>query len=110
MFAHNPDPILIAQNISKVVKPDGFVYIENASFYSTIKNRDFSQMYVEHFFSLSPESIKVIFDRFGFQVYRVKNFDIHNGSFGIILKKSTSNIIQPTFNSKRLNGDSVKKK
>ena len=110
MLAHNPDPILIAQNISKVTKPGGFVYIENASFYSTIKNRDFSQMYVEHFFSLSPDSIKVIFDRFGFQVYKVKNFDIHNGSFGIILKKSATKILPQTSKSKYVDIDIVKKK
>tara|TARA_B100001027_G_scaffold216959_1_gene195541 strand:+ start:5286 stop:6428 length:1143 start_codon:yes stop_codon:yes gene_type:complete len=88
MFAHVPNPEKIARELSMCASEISYIYIENADLANTIAKKDYSQLYLEHFYALSPSSIEKIFSRYGFAVKKVTNFDIHNGSFGVLLKKA----------------------
>ena len=93
MFAHVPKPEKIAKELSKCASESSYIYIENADLVNTVTKKDYSQLYLEHFYALSPKSIEKIFLRYGFVIEKVINFNIHNGSFGVLLKnKNISSI------------------
>lgn len=85
-LAHNYSIKTFFQDISEIFNPNN-IYIENASLFSTYKKRDYSQLYSEHFYQVSPISIEYLANEFGYTVTSINNFKIHNGSFGIFLEK-----------------------
>ena len=60
MFAHNAFPIDLLENIDKLVKDDGIIFIENAYAISTFENGEFDQIYHEHMFYYSVLSFENI--------------------------------------------------
>jgi len=92
MFAHVPNPEIVASQIAMCASENSYVYIENANLENTIVNKDFSQLYLEHFYAFTPKSIEKIFLQYGFEIEHVSQFSIHNGSFGVLLKKSSQPI------------------
>lgn len=86
-FAHNPNIDVFAKDISSIVRSGGYVYIENADLIKTLELSDWGQLYLEHFYALSSKSVIELFKKFGFTPVSVKSYSIHNGSFGVILKK-----------------------
>ena len=91
MFAHTPYPKSIARCMGDCVSKKGFLYIENASMHKTIERSDFSQLYLEHYFALSPLSVKSLFYDLGFSVLRSEVLNIHNGSFGLVMQNIDEN-------------------
>lgn len=89
-LAHNRDLTDFAKAISRIVKKGKYIYIENADLTKTLVNKDFSQFYPEHFFAFSKLSIQTLFKRFGVTVIDYIELDIHNGSFGLLLKNESS--------------------
>lgn len=102
VFAHNEDINLLTANIMNVVADKSYIYIENADLEKTYSMQDFSQFYSEHFYALSKYSIKKLFYKYHFYTECQMDWEIHNGSFGILLsnsinknqeKKSRNNIL-----------------
>ena len=60
MFAHNAFPIDLLENIDKLVKNEGIIFIENAYAISTFENGEFDQIYHEHMFYYSVLSFENI--------------------------------------------------
>ena len=87
-FAHNPSISLFAKNIAKIINPK-YLYIECADWGQTLKNSDFSQLYTEHFYCLSPKSVAQLFAKYSYYENSRVELPIHNGSFGILLSKNT---------------------
>tara|TARA_B100000787_G_scaffold165270_1_gene148960 strand:- start:9139 stop:10284 length:1146 start_codon:yes stop_codon:yes gene_type:complete len=87
-LAHNVSIKKFFGDIVDILTPD-YVYIENASLINTVHKQDYSQLYSEHFFQVSPSSIAAVGKLFGYAVLKLEQFEIHNGSFGIILHKAT---------------------
>tara|TARA_X000000950_G_C13844446_1_gene631690 strand:- start:266 stop:1408 length:1143 start_codon:yes stop_codon:yes gene_type:complete len=109
MFAHVPNPEKIAKELAMCASENSYIYIENADLVNTVNKKDYSQLYLEHFYALSPKSIEKIFFRYGFSIEKVTNFSIHNGSFGVLLKKTKSlnkdKIKQKNYNNTFINED-----
>jgi hypothetical protein len=85
-LAHNISIKNFFGDIVSILDPD-YLYVENASLISTFNNQDYSQLYSEHYFQMSPLSIATVAKSFGYSVLRLEEFEIHNGSFGILLHK-----------------------
>ena len=109
MFAHVPNPEKIAKELALCASKNSYIYIENANLENTISKKDYSQLYLEHFYALSPKSIERIFSRYGFKIESVKKFSIHNGSFGVLLKKTSEKesykLTQKTYDKKYIHED-----
>lgn len=89
-FAHNSSINLFAQNIIQKLNPK-FLYIECADWTLTLKNSDFSQLYVEHYYCLSRKCITKLFANYGFSELSSCSVPIHNGSFGSFLHQGVKN-------------------
>ena len=92
-FAHNPSITNFAKNIVDRLGSK-YIYIECADWVETRHNNDYSQLYSEHFYGLSAQSVKNLFAPFQFGVVDEKRFEIHNGSFGVLLRKMELTQIQ----------------
>lgn len=86
-FAHNPSINSFAKNIIEIINPK-YLYIECADWNQTLKNSDFSQLYTEHYYCLSPRSISLLFKKYEFYENNCVEIPIHNGSFGMFLSKN----------------------
>ncbi len=86
-LAHNNNVVNFFEDIVNILNPES-IYVENASLDATYQNKDYSQLYSEHFFSLSPHFIKQLGGDFDYKIKDVQHFKIHNGSFGILLNKN----------------------
>lgn len=106
-LAHNNSVKNFFLNIVDAIRPK-YIYIENASLLSTYKKKDYSQFYSEHYFQLSPHSIIWLGKLSGYSPIEIKDFDIHNGSFGILLVNESTNFqIEHKFLSKDAIQDSI---
>ena len=85
-LAHNKSLVSFFESIIDFLNPN-FIYVENASLECTLKNSDFSQFYSEHFFHLTPFTVSKLGNIFGYSTTSSIDFDIHNGSFGILLSR-----------------------
>jgi hypothetical protein len=102
-LAHNKSVKRFFKNIVDILNPR-YIYIENASLEATVEKLDYSQLYSEHFFHLTPFSVSKLGHKFGFNTQCVEYFDIHNGSFGILLAKGDQNkeMSSPEFTESQL--------
>jgi ubiquinone/menaquinone biosynthesis C-methylase UbiE len=85
-LAHNKDIKKFLHNIIDILNPK-FIYIENASLLSTYEKDDFSQLYSEHFYQISPKTISTLAQNNNFFLNEINYFEIHNGSFGALISK-----------------------
>jgi hypothetical protein len=102
-LAHNKSVNRFFKSIVDILNPK-YIYIENASLEATVENLDYSQLYSEHFFHLTSFSIAKLGHKFGFNTQSVEYFDIHNGSFGVLLTKGDQNkeVSSPQFTESQL--------
>jgi hypothetical protein len=102
-LAHNKSVNGFFKSIVDILNPK-YIYIENASLEATVENLDYSQLYSEHFFHLTSFSVSKLGHKFGFNTQCVEYFDIHNGSFGILLAKRAPNkeVLSPEFTVSQL--------
>jgi hypothetical protein len=89
-FAHNASISKFADNIIEKFNPD-FIYIECADWFETLVNRDFSQLYSEHFYCLSGKAIAKLFHKENYAKLTEIKLGIHNGSFGLLLSRKVEN-------------------
>ena len=88
MFAHNAFPIDLLENIDKLVKNDGIIFIENAYAISTFENGEFDQIYHEHMFYYSVLSFENILKKFDYKLVDLLFSPIHGGTVSFIASKS----------------------
>jgi len=102
-LAHNKSVNKFFQSIVDILNPK-YIYVENASLEATVENLDYSQLYSEHFFHLTSFSVAKLGHKFGFNTQCVEYFDIHNGSFGILMTKGDQNkeVASPEFTESQL--------
>jgi hypothetical protein len=85
-LAHNKSIRQFFGDIAQILNPN-YIYIENASLIETVRLQDYSQFYSEHFFQVSPRSIRRVAKIHGYAMLDLRQYAIHNGSFGIFLHK-----------------------
>ncbi|MDA9750713.1 class I SAM-dependent methyltransferase [Gammaproteobacteria bacterium] len=90
MFAHNASPIDLLENIDKLVKDEGIIFIENAYAISTFENGEFDQIYHEHMFYYSVLSFENILKEFEYRLVDLLFSPIHGGTVSFIASKSNN--------------------
>jgi SAM-dependent methyltransferase len=80
MFAHNADPHELIKGANHVMRSKGYFVIENAYSVDTFLNGEIDQIYHEHMFYFSLQSIKNLMDLHGFYLVDFLNTTVHGGS------------------------------
>ena len=103
-LAHNKSLVEFFRNIVKFFSPK-YIYVENASLERTLEKADFSQFYSEHFYHLTAFSVSKLASAFDYSTIDSVVFDIHNGSFGVVL---SSEVSAPVLQSPQIESDTLK--
>lgn len=107
-FAHNESILKFARNIVEKFSPE-HIYVECADWILTHSNKDFGQLYSEHYYCLSALSVYKLFASYGYGVADIDSFNIHNGSFGLFLSKGSSGKIKNmSYSNSAIHDDIVK--
>lgn len=80
VMCHIPYFHSIAAGISKLIKKTGIVIFEDPYLGDVIEKTSYDQIYDEHTFLFSVNSINYVFDKYGMEVVDVKHQDTHGGS------------------------------
>ena len=80
MFAHNPNPQELIKGANNVMRSKGYFLIENAYAVDTFLHGEIDQIYHEHMFYFSLQSIKNLMDLHGFYLVDFLTTDVHGGS------------------------------
>ena len=80
MFAHNPNPQELIKGANNVMRSKGYFLIENAYAIDTFLHGEIDQIYHEHMFYFSLQSIKNLMDLHGFYLVDFLTTDVHGGS------------------------------
>lgn len=83
-FAHNSSPHELLNGVKKILSDDGYVLIENAYSVSTIEGGEFDQIYHEHMFYFSIQSMSVALELNGLELIDAIISTIHGGSIGFV--------------------------
>jgi SAM-dependent methyltransferase len=80
MFAHNSNPQELIKGAKNVMHGKGYFLIENAYAVDTFLHGEIDQIYHEHMFYFSLQSIKNLMDLHGFHLVDFLTTDVHGGS------------------------------
>ena len=80
-LAHVENINQILKGISLLLKQNGTLYVQNIYLYDLIEKVYFDQIYHEHIFTYSIESLNNIFQKYGLYLSSVEFNDIQGGSF-----------------------------
>jgi SAM-dependent methyltransferase len=80
MFAHNPNPQELIKGANNVMRSKGYFLIENAYAVDTFLHGEIDQIYHEHMFYFSLQSVKNLMDLHGFYLVDFLTTDVHGGS------------------------------
>lgn len=90
-FAHNSNPHELLQGAKALLALNGSVVIENAYALNTIENNEFDQIYHEHMFYYSIQSMKKALELNGFVLVNVLISLVHGGSIVFVAKHLEEN-------------------
>ena len=80
MFAHNPNPHELIKGANHVINGKGYFLIENAYAIDTFLNGEIDQIYHEHMFYFSLQSIRKLMGLHKFNLVDFLTTDVHGGS------------------------------
>ena len=80
VIAHIPDIRSIAKGIVELLKDDGVFIFEAVYLGDLIRNTSYSQIYDEHVYNFSIESVKNIFGKYGLELFDVDWLTLQGGS------------------------------
>lgn len=92
MFAHNPNPQELIKGANNVMRNKGYFVIENAYAVDTFLHGEIDQIYHEHMFYFSLQSIKNLMDLHGFYLIDFLTTDVHGGSLVYIFSNDPSEL------------------
>jgi len=92
MFAHNPDPQELIKGANNVLRSKGYFLIENAYAIDTFLHGEIDQIYHEHMFYFSLQSIKNLMDLHGFYLMDFLTTDVHGGSLVYIFSNDPNEL------------------
>ena len=90
-FAHNSSPHELLRGVKALLAPNGNVLIENAYVVNTIEGNEFDQIYHEHMFYYSIQSMSKALELNGLVLVDVLISLIHGGSICFVAKHAESN-------------------
>lgn len=108
VMCHIPDLPGIAEGIAALLKSTGYLIFEDPYLGDVIQKTSYDQIYDEHVFLFSVNSIKNAFDKVGLEVIDVIPQTTHGGSMRYILAKKGQYKITPRVNEQLLFEESLK--
>ena len=90
MFAHNSDPKIILKGVKEILSSEGIFLIENAYAIPTFDKGEFDQIYHEHMFYYSVQSMRFLLEKFSFKLIDLFDSNIHGGSLAFIAANKNS--------------------
>jgi SAM-dependent methyltransferase len=102
VFAHNRtlEEFIIGCDI--LLNQNGIICIETSNATNLIKKNLFDTIYHEHYYYYFPSTIKIIFEKYNFEVFNIKKINMQGGSFRYYIKRKENKII-------KLNNNNLKK-
>ena len=94
VIAHIPDIRSVANGIAELLKDDGVFIFEAVYLGDLINNTSYSQIYDEHVYNFSVESVKNIFGEYGLELFDVEELNLQGGSLRYYLGFSGKHKIQ----------------
>ncbi|MGH2906451.1 MAG: class I SAM-dependent methyltransferase [Solirubrobacterales bacterium] len=85
-MAHNPTPHEMVSAAASLLAEDGYFVIENAYVLNTVENTEFDQIYHEHMFYYSIQSMKKLLSLHGMQLVDTLMSLVHGGSIIFVAK------------------------
>ena len=89
-FAHNSNPHQLLKAAKELLSEDGYLVIENAYVLNTLENNEFDQIYHEHMFYFSIQSIEKALYQNGLKLIDIMISLIHGGSIVFIASNLNS--------------------
>ena len=87
-IAHIPNIKGVATGIKELIKEEGVLIFENVYLDDLIANTSYSQIYDEHVFTYSVESVRNIFSKYGLELFDIKRTEMQGGSMRFYLSPS----------------------
>ena len=113
VICHIPNINELAKSVSSVLKDGGTFVFEEPYLGDVVKKISYDQIYDEHIFLFSLNSVKNIFSKFGLELIDFQKQSTHGGSMRYILKKrpkvSSKKVIKGLRNEKKIGLCSLKK-
>jgi SAM-dependent methyltransferase len=85
-MAHNESPHEMVSAAAEILPDDGYLVIENAYVLNTIENTEFDQVYHEHMFYYSIQSMSRLLELHGLQLIDTLMSLVHGGSIIFVAK------------------------
>ena len=92
-FAHNSSPHDLLQGAKELLVDDGVLVIENAYALNTLENNEFDQIYHEHMFYYSIQSMSKALEINGLKLVDVLISLVHGGSIIFVATHKKSNMV-----------------
>lgn len=90
-FAHNASPHDLLQGVKLLMAPEGHVIIENAYAVNTIEGNEIDQIYHEHMFYYSIQSMSKALELNGLVLVDLLISLVHGGSISFVAKHAENN-------------------
>ena len=91
-FAHIDDLDDFMKGLDIMLDDEGIFIFENPYAIDTILGNQFDTMYYDHVSYYAIHPCKVLFERFGMEIFDVQQTDVHGGSIMVFVKKKDSDI------------------
>ncbi len=88
VFCHIPEINDLAEACSNLLKDNGYLIFEDPYLGDVIEKVSYDQIYDEHVYLFSCNSIKSIFAKYGLKLVKCKHLSTHGGSMRYYLKKN----------------------
>ena len=98
-LAHNESPHDMVAAAASVLADDGYFVVENAYALNTIENNEFDQIYHEHMFYFSIQSMKALLKQHGMQLVDTMMSLVHGGSIIFVAKLGTGDELRESARS-----------
>ena len=80
----------VFRSIKNILSKNGVLIIEDPSLLECIKKVSYDQFYNEHIYVFSALSVKSLMDKFGFEIFDIKNLSTHGGSLRYYIKRKSN--------------------
>ena len=81
VFAHINDIKMVVSNIESILDDKGILIIEAPYLLDLFRNVYYDTIYHEHLSYLSLKPLKILFNKFGLEIFDVEKIEMHGGSY-----------------------------
>lgn len=90
VFAHIDDLDSVMLGIDALLDKGGVFVIETPYIVDFIENLEFDTVYHEHLSYHGVRALSALFERFGFEIFDVRHYDVHGGTVRIFVQRKSS--------------------